>query len=140
MYKMAKLKIDNDKKTKIIIRRVLLVILVIFCPVLTTDFMVAGGITPISYIVFYSVIWFHPLMLIYLFEAFIYLVIFNFFLRFLFKYLNNRKSYFVTLYLIFLILIIISLFPTYIELAHNPGESKNIISLFSDEYNSWITR
>ena len=119
----------------------LLLTLVALCPVITTDFMVAGGIAPVSYVLFYSYLYFEPIMLIYVFEALIYIAIFYFFTHILCNVLTRNNLYFsavmyIVAYVLSLTLLIpLSLSQTYTDIAHNPGAKKNIIELFGDHYN-----
>ena len=133
MTKRTAKEVPQNKKQQLIVKIIILLILVLLCPVLATDFLVSGGIIPISYIWFYSVIWFDPIMLIYLFLSLIYLTIFYFVARFVVKIFGNHSlalNIFTVIISIFFI--ILSFQPVYTDMAHNPGEKKDMISLYSD--------
>jgi zinc transporter ZupT len=77
-------------------------------------------------------------MLIYLFLSLISLTIFYFVARFVVKIFGNHPlvlNIFTVIISVFFI--ILSFQPVYTDMAHNPGEKKDIISLYSDQYTFW---
>lgn len=116
----------------------IVICLVIFCPVLVTDFSLSFGLVPISYVIFYSIIWFDPILIIYLILSALYVLVFLGFAKMILENLpNNPKMLFTVSALISLLIITISSRNIYIDINSDTDVRKNIYRLYIDQAKSW---
>lgn len=112
--------------------------LVIFCPVLVTDFSLSVGLVPISYVIFYSIIWFDPILIIYLILSALYILVFCGFAKIILEYLpNNPKMLFTVSALLCLLIITMSSRNIYIDINSDTDVRKNIYRLYIDQAKNW---
>lgn len=118
----------NSSKTFIVL------CLILFCPVLVTDFMISAGFVPISYVIFYFIIWVEPVLLIHLLQCTLYIVLFYGFEKMIFSYLPEKpKLFFSVSILLFSLLILLSSRSVYVDIDQNSDDRKNIYTLYSDQ-------
>jgi len=108
----------------------------LLCPVFATDFIVSGGVVPISYVLFYFLYLYPSLFILAYWIVVPYAMVFYYLSK-----LAARKLEVIPVTgqaCVVLVLIaafgLLSLFPVYRPISHGGGAWKNVISLFQDEY------
>jgi len=109
--------------------------LIIFLPVFATDFVISGGFVPISYILFYSVIWPHPILCIYIIISAIYALFFYGSAKFI-CYLFSKKTALQPIVSIVILasLIFLSSKSIYMDIGHNASHEKTLFSLYEHQF------
>lgn len=108
--------------------------LILFLPVIITDFLVSGGFVPISYLIFSGMI-FYPFFIP---LCIVYICIFYGIALFLSILLSEKPKIFYSVsVLIFGFLVVLSLNPVYMEIGHNASENKDLYTLFVDRFDIW---
>ena len=131
---MQKLPSNSRAETK----HLVVLALVLFCPVLVTDFMLSVGFVPISYVIFYSIIWFEPILIIYLTLCALYVVAFYGFAKMIHKHIpSSAKTVFTVFSVLALLLVAMSSRNIYVDIHSGSGERKNFYRLYNDQAKSW---
>jgi len=111
-------------------------VLLLLCPVFATDFIVSGGVVPISFVLFYFLYLYPSLFILAYWIIVPYAIVF-----FLFSRLAARKLMAISVAgricvvtIVIAVFALLALFPVYRPISHGGSAWKNVISLFQDEY------
>lgn len=120
-----------------IYKYILLILLILFCPVFVTDFMVGAGFAPVSYILFYSILWFDPIMIIYVAECLMYVLLFNKLLSLLLPANCTQIRVYLITGVIASGMIVLSILPIHSRISHGDTHQYSLRKLFVHEHNNW---
>ena len=111
-------------------------VLLLLCPVFATDFIVSGGVVPISFVLFYFLYLYPSLFILAYWIVVPYAIVF-----YLLSRLAARKLMAISVAgrvcavaIVIAAFALLALFPVYRPISHGGGAWKNVISLFQDEY------
>ncbi len=118
------------------LRAPIFVVLLLVCPVFATDFLVSAGVVPISYVLFHFIVLYPSPFILAYWVIVPYALLFHYLSgvagRKLQRVSISRRRY--ALVALLLLSAAVSLSPVYTSIAHNAKASRNIISLFHDEW------
>jgi len=111
-------------------------VLLLLCPVFATDFIVSGGVVPISFVLFYFLYLYPSLFILVYWIIVPYAIVF-----YLISRLVARKLMAISVAgrvcvvtIVIGVFMLLALFPVYRPISHGGSAWRNVVALFQDEY------